>query len=322
MKIAFVVPYFGKFPNYFELWEHSAAYNKDIDFLVFTNSPRENKYANIHYIQMELDEIVNRIRLIVQFKPMLPNPYKIVDYKPMYGCIFKDYLENYSHWGYCDSDVIFGNLSFFITEELLKNYDRIYQHGHMCIYKNTEEVNFRWKTKHNLISYNYIEVFKVRGVKMFDERGGMWDIWKENKWSQYLSEKDFADILPTKSEFTTDWNAAPMTFHYKSGHLYEYSNEKNKREFAYLHLQKRKMTVENIDKDNFYIKPNVFCSDVNKIVPKNNEPVGHRVNHSKRQRVVNIFSRPDEVLFHVRVAWRRIGMYMKGENWHVKYKLY
>ena len=43
MKIAFVIPYFGKFPNYFELWEHSAAYNKDIDFLIFTDTPR-NKH--------------------------------------------------------------------------------------------------------------------------------------------------------------------------------------------------------------------------------------------------------------------------------------
>lgn len=33
---------------------------------------------------------------------------------------------------------------------------------------------------------------------MFDERGGMWDIWKENKWSQYLNEMEFADILPIK----------------------------------------------------------------------------------------------------------------------------
>ena len=96
----------------------------------------------------------------------------------MYGCIFKDFLSDYSHWGYCDSDVIFGDLKSFLTEDKLNNYDRIYQHGHMCIYKNSDEINVRWKTKHNLVSYNYIEVFKVGGVKMFDERGGMWDIWK------------------------------------------------------------------------------------------------------------------------------------------------
>ncbi len=141
---------------------------------------------------------------------MLTNAYKIVDYKPLYGCIFHEYLKDYSHWGYCDSDVIFGDLSKFLTDARLNTYDRIYQHGHLCIYKNEHNINYRWKTEHNLISYNYKEVFKVKGVKMFDERGGMWDIWKENQWSQYLNDKEFADILPTKHEFTTSWNSNPM----------------------------------------------------------------------------------------------------------------
>ena len=66
---------------------------------------------------------------------MLTNAYKIVDYKPLYGCIFHEYLKDYSHWGYCDSDVIFGDLSKYLTDERLNTYDRIYQHGHLCIYK-------------------------------------------------------------------------------------------------------------------------------------------------------------------------------------------
>lgn len=46
-KIALIMPYFGNFPNYFALWECSASKNRDIDFLVFTNYPRENSYKNI-----------------------------------------------------------------------------------------------------------------------------------------------------------------------------------------------------------------------------------------------------------------------------------
>ena len=279
-------------------------------------------HKNIHYIYIDFDEIKRRIQEIVGFKPMLTSPYKIVDYKPLYGCIFKDFLSDYSHWGYCDSDVIFGDLKSFLTEDKLNNYDRIYQHGHMCIYKNSDEINVRWKTKHNLVSYNYIEVFKVGGVKMFDERGGMWDIWKENKWSQYLNEMEFADILPIKAEFTTSWNKDPMIFHYDRGHLYEYADGTNKREFAYLHLQKRRMTVENIDKDNFYIKPDVFTKTVDKTIECTDSLGVSYAAQCKLKRILGSLSKGDEMVFHIRVAFRRLGMYIKGENWHIKYKLY
>ena len=58
-KIALIMPYFGNFPNYFALWECSASKNRDIDFLVFTNYPRENSYKNIIYIQCEFHEILS-----------------------------------------------------------------------------------------------------------------------------------------------------------------------------------------------------------------------------------------------------------------------
>ena len=94
-KIALIMPYFGNFPNYFALWECSASKNRDIDFLVFTNYPRENSYKNIIYIQCEFHEIKKRIEREIGFPPMLTNAYKIVDYKPLYGCIFHEYLKDY-----------------------------------------------------------------------------------------------------------------------------------------------------------------------------------------------------------------------------------
>ena len=232
-----------------------------------------------------------------------------------------EYLKDYSHWGYCDSDVIFGDLSKFLTDARLNTYDRIYQHGHLCIYKNEHNINYRWKTEHNLISYNYKEVFKVKGVKMFDERGGMWDIWKENQWSQYLNDKEFADILPTKHEFTTSWNSNPMCFHYQSGHLYKYKNGINKTELAYLHLQKRKMEVQITNHDDFFIKPNLFCSTID-ASPISITQIKQPIRPNKLKRIVNICFNFDEIRFHIKVAFRRFVMYIKGENRHIKYELY
>ena len=36
-RIAFVIPYFGKLPDYFHLWLVSAKYNKDYDFFLFSD---------------------------------------------------------------------------------------------------------------------------------------------------------------------------------------------------------------------------------------------------------------------------------------------
>lgn len=37
-KVAIILPYFGKLPNYFQLWIKSAEMNKDFDFLIFTDN--------------------------------------------------------------------------------------------------------------------------------------------------------------------------------------------------------------------------------------------------------------------------------------------
>ena len=83
IKIALIMPYFGNFPNYFALWECSASKNRDIDFLVFTNYPRENSYKNITFISMlKFHENQKTTRAHNWFSSMLTNlAYKIVDYK-------------------------------------------------------------------------------------------------------------------------------------------------------------------------------------------------------------------------------------------------
>jgi len=34
-RVVLIVPYFGKFPNYFECWKKSAIANEEFDFLIF-----------------------------------------------------------------------------------------------------------------------------------------------------------------------------------------------------------------------------------------------------------------------------------------------
>lgn len=68
-------------------------------------------------------------------------PYKLCDYKPTYGVLFAEYLKNYDYWGYIDCDLVFGNLSKYLKNIGIAEYDRIYSAGHLSIYRNCKEIN-------------------------------------------------------------------------------------------------------------------------------------------------------------------------------------
>jgi len=72
-------------------------------------------------------------------------PYLLVEYKPAYGYIFQDYFKTYSHWGYSDFDIVWGDMSRWITQDELINFDivtygfgdqhRLYLRGQFTFHK-------------------------------------------------------------------------------------------------------------------------------------------------------------------------------------------
>ena len=44
LKKILIIPYFGKFNNYFELWLKSCEYNTDFDWLIFTDDKTNYQY--------------------------------------------------------------------------------------------------------------------------------------------------------------------------------------------------------------------------------------------------------------------------------------
>ena len=79
-----------------------------------------------------------KLKLIIQnkfdFDIALKAPYKLCDYKPAYGYLFQEYLEGYEYWGYCDVDMIFGNLKRFLPDNVIGEYDKIGHLGHLSLY--------------------------------------------------------------------------------------------------------------------------------------------------------------------------------------------
>jgi hypothetical protein len=83
-------------------------------------------------------------------------PYILVEYKPAFGHIFADYLKDYSHWGYSDLDVVFGDMSRWIDQDEWTDYDivtygfgdqdKLYLRGQFTFHRNDPTyINQLWR---------------------------------------------------------------------------------------------------------------------------------------------------------------------------------
>lgn len=251
-KVVIIIPYFGKFPNYFEYWLKSALYNPGFDFMIFTDNTKYRTNKNIKFINITFKEFKSLLQNQIEFSICLNEPYKLCDYRPIYGCALQNYISKYDFWGFGDIDVILGNLSHFIKPEVLNNYDKIYELGHLTLLRNNYECNNLWKIKHYLKDvYRYDEAFKTPYSCHFDENGGLTQIAKLKNIKTYRNI-DFADIDRSKFNFVPlgrQNKVVPSLFSWKNGELdyysYDYNNEILKIEMAYAHFQKRIIEVKN-----------------------------------------------------------------------------
>ena len=126
MKTAILIPYFGKFPVWFDLYMYSCSRNPRIDFLFFTDCELpERIYDNTMFYKTDFDSYCKRVSecLSIDFHPT--DSYKLCDLKPFYGIIHKVELEGYDFWGFGDIDLIYGDLNLIVNQSNLEKYDFI-----------------------------------------------------------------------------------------------------------------------------------------------------------------------------------------------------
>lgn len=273
-QIALLLPYFGAFPSYFQLWLDSAGFNKDsIDYILITDQSMD-KYrvpSNIIVVKKSFEELKKIISRQYDFNISLDKPYKLCDYKPAYGEIFKELLYGYKYWGFCDPDVIWGNLAFFLKKYnfFKKDYDKFGCLGHFQILKNNKKVTsiYRYYDNEKMRDYRY--VFSHPYSFLFDEQFSFDVIARE----QDLTINDlmynptpFADIKPIPlnfqrayGEFTNIKYRYFMFDRYKGLREIIVKNDLSQESYPcmYVHLQKRKMKVyTNNTEDSKIILPN------------------------------------------------------------------
>lgn len=273
-RVCFLMPYFGKLPYNFDLWLSFCEKNQNFNWLFFTNDKTSYLYPkNVSVKYCSLEELKESIEKKLNVSVSLEKPYKLCDFRPLYGIIFEEYLKDYDYWGYGDLDTIIGDLSKFITDERLKDYDKISLMGHLSVLRNNEKVNTAYKdcdylsiiqSKNNIIfdeirfEKNINNLLKNRGCKIL-EHFEVYDICYE-----HLCFYNY-EYVGTNRVKILDYNAA--IFEYDNGKLYMLKvvdGEINRKEIAYVHFIKRKINIpNNLNKNKFVFIPDRLTSDYN-----------------------------------------------------------
>lgn len=131
-RIVVIHMWLGKFPNYFKFWLQSCKNNNTIDFLICTDQDLVSE-KNIFVYKTDLEDLRKRATDAIGFEVCLPSARKLCDFKGLYGLMMAEYVKNYDFWGFCDCDLIFGNIRNFFTDDILNKYDYILGLGHFHI---------------------------------------------------------------------------------------------------------------------------------------------------------------------------------------------
>jgi len=172
MRVALLIPYFGKLPALFPYYAASVSAIARMDVHLFTDTALPghlptNMYVHAFSLQDFCRLAAHKTGVAVEFS----QPYKCCDFRPAYGRIFEDFIAEYPYWGYGDLDVIYGNIDAAIKEYCSGNdivsFREGWLSGSLCFLKNSTLVNSLY-----LQSRDWKTVFSSPRSFLFDELGG------------------------------------------------------------------------------------------------------------------------------------------------------
>lgn len=231
-------PWFGPWPEWINLHMESIRYNPSITWIFPTDqAPPENVPPNCHFLSMSLQDFVDRAAEVSGLDLTATSAYKICDYRPMIGEMFEPTLTSFTHFGYTDLDVIYGDLSVELSSERLEIYDVISSHaalqsGHMSLFKNTKKLRRAFRTvpgwRKDIASPDHTG---------FDER--RFGRWIPNKWWRLFPRyrvlwSEWYSTPEGHYNWIDDVPQHPSEWVWKDGVLRNTSD--GDRQFAYLHF--------------------------------------------------------------------------------------
>lgn len=245
------MPYFGRWPEWMNLYIESCKWNPTIDWLFLTDCGEpENKCSNVNYVHLSIEEmealIIQKLGIEI---PLVDQSYKLCDIRPAYGILFEEHINGYDYFGYGDIDVIYGNIRKFYTNEVLK-YNFISTHtdrlaGHFSLLENIPKVknafrkipNWQQLIKQTQINKSFDECYFSNHVLWHGRypflKRKIAPLFGKPVYSILCVER-YSTILSPHKSWLDGSRVYPSEWYWKEGRL---TNDKDgDREFMYLHF--------------------------------------------------------------------------------------
>jgi hypothetical protein len=258
-----VVPHFGARPPYFPLVLRSMACNPDVHWLLFTDEPVASPPPNVEVRVCGFDDLAQRIRGNFDFPVDLSTPYKLCDFRPAFGEIFREELAGYDFWGHCDLDVVFGRIREHLPPEAFAA-DKVLFQGNFALYRNTPEAATWYR--HEVGKVSYRDALTRPEAMHFDEWAGIFYIVEDlgvPHWQDHVIFDLSFHRYRTRDEAAEGRD--PRLYAWEEGEVCEYRLEGGRlerRTALLVHLQKRTMrppASDVLDCDRYWILPNRFA---------------------------------------------------------------
>ena len=146
-----LMPYFGRWPEWINLYIESCKWNPDVRWRFFTDCGEpENRAANVDYVHLGFADYkaLVRDRLRIAFDPS--DAYKLCDLKPAYGDIHERDIAGYRFFGYGDIDLVYGKIGDFYSRAQRARINAFSLRadmfaGHFAVLRNIRPLRRAWR---------------------------------------------------------------------------------------------------------------------------------------------------------------------------------
>jgi hypothetical protein len=203
-----VIPYFGRWPEWFNLFVESCKWNPEVRWRFYTDCGEPENWAdNLDYVHISFEDYKGlvRERFSIPFNPT--DSYKLCDLKPCLGDLHGRDIAGYPFYGYGDIDVIYGKVRNFYTDEVLAASDIFSTHatilsGHLAVFRNTPKMQHLYE---RIPNYEHLlRNPKVAGIS----EGDFVDVVKSDSTARRLFVERYSTVLsPLKK-----WHDGTMNY--------------------------------------------------------------------------------------------------------------
>lgn len=241
------------------------ALNPAVQWVIPTDIEIGSLPPNVRLVHCTLSSMRADFSRSLGFDVALTGPYKLTDFRPAFGHLFADEIGEAKWWGYCDLDVIFGQIMSILSPGLQSGARKLYVRGHFSVYLNDDVPN-GWYRSQLVPGLDYRAIYQDPSFYGFDEWRGIYKILQALDEPIWGADEVLDICFDRFRPIANEPRGRPASYHWRaSGQAIESwttaEGRQAQRDGLYLHLQKRKMRepgAEIVQADEYYIHGDRF----------------------------------------------------------------